>query len=524
MSVLSIAALRESLPEGRHLPGSTWDRRHRALVLLVLAHAVVLGTAGAVTESSPTHGLLEVLPLVAFAALAHAGARVPNWLRAASVAMGLLTASALAVHVADGAIEAHFHFFVVVGLLTLYQHWAPFLLAITYVVVHHGLLGGLVPESVFNHTPAQESPWLWAAIHGGFVLASSTTALIAWRLNEQVQREVIRREEQLRIFGRHGSDLVVVLEIDDTVRSISDSVVRILGWQPDDVVGRNGYEFVHPDDHAIAAAISNGTSDDIGTFQHAEIRLRHADGTYRLMDATATNLIRDPDVAALILTAHDITARRDAEDAVRQSELRFRALVQNGSDVIAVLEQDGRLRFASPAAERILGHSPQLGTSVFDLIHPDDLPRIADAFTGAVDTPGITLPADLRLRTADGGWREVEAVANNLLADESVHGIVVNVRDVTERRAAERSLREAEERVREAELRQRQALEINDTVVQGLAVAKYAYEIGRADLGDAALDRTLTAARNIISDLLVDVDGGLEAGDLARERPAAVLS
>jgi PAS domain S-box-containing protein len=519
----SVAAVRGALPEGRHLPDDIWERRHRVLVVLVLAHAAVLGAIGAISEDDPSHGLLEAVPLIAFAAIASTRA-VPHWLRAAAVATGLLTASALTVHVFDGVIEAHFHFFVVVGLLTLYQHWAPFLLAITYVVVHHGFLGGLVPESVFNHQPAQERPWLWAGVHGAFVLASSATALVAWRFNEEVQREVIRREEQLRTFTRHGSDLVVVVETDDTIRSAADSITRILGWRPDQVVGRNGFDFVHPEDHAIAAAMTGGMRDEPGAYQHAELRMLHADGSYRLMYATAINLIMDPDVAGIIFTAHDITARRRAEEAVRQSEQRFRALVQNGTDVIAVLERDGSLRFASPAVERILGYQPAIGESVFDLIHPDDRNGIGEAFADALDTPGITMPAEFRLRAVDGTWREVEAVANNLLDDVSVAGVVVNVRDVTERKAAERSLREAEERVRESHLKQRQALEINDNVVQGLAVAKYAFEMGRTDLGAAALDRTLAAAREIISGLLIEADGSLEAGDLARERAASVLN
>ena len=71
-----------------------------------------------------------------------------------------------------------------VGLMALYQDWIPFLLAIGYVVVHHGVVGVVEAKSVFNHPAAWAHPWRWAALHGAFILAMSVVSLIAWRLNE----------------------------------------------------------------------------------------------------------------------------------------------------------------------------------------------------------------------------------------------------------------------------------------------------------------------------------------------------
>ena len=88
------------------------------------------------------------------------------------------------MHLWGGAIEAHFHFFVMIGVLTLYQDWLPFLVAIGYVVLHHGLVGVIAPETVYNHPAAVENPWRWALIHGAFVLAASAAHVVAWRTNE----------------------------------------------------------------------------------------------------------------------------------------------------------------------------------------------------------------------------------------------------------------------------------------------------------------------------------------------------
>jgi diguanylate cyclase (GGDEF)-like protein len=98
-------------------------------------------------------------------------------------------ASALLAHLWDGRTEANFHFFVVIPILILYQDWAPFLLALGYVVLHHGILGTIAPGSVYSHADAVAHPWLWALIDGGFVLAACAASLVSWAANEQMLRE-----------------------------------------------------------------------------------------------------------------------------------------------------------------------------------------------------------------------------------------------------------------------------------------------------------------------------------------------
>ncbi len=102
-----------------------------------------------------------------------------------AASFGLVTCSAVLVDLWGGITEAHFHFFVMIGVLTLYQDWTPFLVAIAFVVVHHGVGGVLDPRAVFGDNPqADKDPWLWAGIHGAFVLAASVAHIVAWRTNE----------------------------------------------------------------------------------------------------------------------------------------------------------------------------------------------------------------------------------------------------------------------------------------------------------------------------------------------------
>src|SRR5918998_252966 len=98
--------------------------------------------------------------------------------KSSMVSLGLLSAAALLVHSSGGVIEAHFHFFVVIVVLTLYEDWMPFLLAVGYVVLHHGAAGVLDSNAVYNHAGAVADPWNWAAIPGAFVFMAGVACVI----------------------------------------------------------------------------------------------------------------------------------------------------------------------------------------------------------------------------------------------------------------------------------------------------------------------------------------------------------
>ena len=139
-------------------------------------------------------------------------------------------------------------------------------------------------------------------------------------------------------------------------------------------------------------------------------------------------------------------------ELLERNEALFRAMVRDSNDIMAVLEADGTLVYTSPATERILGLDiePLIGTSVFDLIHPEDRRITQEAIQTVIANPRAGKRVECRLRHADGGWRAVEALGTNLLDDPSVRGLVISARDLTDRRRAEAELREAQERFRSA--------------------------------------------------------------------------
>jgi len=193
--------LRVALPHGSQLAPEVWERRHRGIVVLLWLHAVGTAAFGLVRGVALWHSVAEgaVLAVCALAAGQRYGSRRA---RACVAVFGLVTASALLVHLSGGSIEMHFHFFVMVGLITLYQDWVPFGLALGYVVVHHGVLGYLEPGSVFSHPAAQRAPVVWALIHGAFVLAACLANLASWRLSELQAAEISRLVSRLQGLAR----------------------------------------------------------------------------------------------------------------------------------------------------------------------------------------------------------------------------------------------------------------------------------------------------------------------------------
>jgi diguanylate cyclase len=194
---LAVLAVR-GFPRGGQLPTDNWRRRHIALSLILAWHVPVLVAYGLYRGHPVPHALLDGLLPGAFA-LAAVPRRLGRGMRAVLVAAGLITCSVMLVHLSHGLIEAHFHFFVMVALLTLYQDWKPFLVAIGMTVVEHGVTGVLAPDAVYNHPDAWAHPWKWAFIHGGFVVAASAASITAWAMSEADHRRVKEATEELHV-------------------------------------------------------------------------------------------------------------------------------------------------------------------------------------------------------------------------------------------------------------------------------------------------------------------------------------
>jgi PAS domain S-box-containing protein len=153
---------------------------------------------------------------------------------------------------------------------------------------------------------------------------------------------------------------------------------------------------------------------------------------------------KEGDVEGHIATFTDVTERKDAAEALRASEQRFRALTERSWDGISLVSEQGVVLYDNPAAStRILGYvtGELVGQSAFERMHPEDRPRVLELFGQLVQRPGANITAEFRYQHRDGSYRWLECVGTNLLGEPSVRAIVCNYRDVTERRSAEAEIR-----------------------------------------------------------------------------------
>ena len=271
-------------------------------------------------------------------------------------------------------------------------------------------------------------------------------------ITERVEAEqaLRAREEHFRRLIEHSSDLVSIIGPDGTIRYESDAIERLYGYTPAEGVGASAWERVHPDDHAHVAAALAAVAASPGKEGSSEFRYRARCGEWRFVEAVGKTLTDDP-ADGIVINTRDVTARRKAEEALRESEERYRALIENGHDIIVILDPEtGRMRYQSPSMERILGYAPGdlAERSVFDLVHPDDLPPALREIEAAVAAPGTTHRAEYCFLHKDGSWRHLETFGRTLLPDSAAQGLVFNTRDITERKQAEDALRRSESHFR----------------------------------------------------------------------------
>jgi diguanylate cyclase (GGDEF)-like protein/PAS domain S-box-containing protein len=227
------------------------------------------------------------------------------------VSVGLLTASALAVHITHGLTEAHFHFFVVVIVLTVYEDWFAFLTAVAYVVLHHGVMGTIDRNAVFDHGG---DPWMWAGIHGAFVLAAGVGAIAAWRLNEDVRSRAGEVEQRFRSAFDDAAIGMALTSLDGRFIQVNRALCELIGYSEDELTAVSFQAITHPDDVAVGAeALVRLRTGELRTFS-TEKRYIHAAG-HAVWISLNVSVVTGSDglPGYMVAQMQDVTERRRAE-------------------------------------------------------------------------------------------------------------------------------------------------------------------------------------------------------------------
>ena len=277
------------------------------------------------------------------------------------------------------------------------------------------------------------------------------TALRDITERKRAEEKLKESEERFRSAFEDAPIGVALVGLDGRRFRLNRALCEMLGYSEDELLCAY-LEHVHPDDRESSSEHLRRLLEEGAGSYDLERRYLHAD-RHTVWNLTSVSLIQDSqgNPSHLVCLHQDITERKEAEEKLRESEERFRSLVQNASDVITVLDEVGTIRYESLTVERVLGYLPEerVGKNAFDYLHPDDEERSKAAFAEALDNPGEVRPlVEFRLRHKDGSWRHMETTRTNLLDDPAVKGVVANSRDITERKRAEEKIRESEERYR----------------------------------------------------------------------------
>jgi PAS domain S-box-containing protein len=337
---------------------------------------------------------------------------------------------------------------------------------------------------------------------------------------ERAERALQERETRFRRMIENASDMIQIVGPDTRVVYTGPSVLPLLGYTPEEIAGTSAFDYLHPDDVQATLARFAEMLAQPGVPVLAEYRVRHRNGGWRDFEAVAMTFSSASTEEGVVVNARDITERKRAAEALRRSEERFRAMIENAHDSIVILDGEGTMRYQSPSVQRVLGYTPEelIGRSAFDYVHPDDAPRVAQMLAAVIRHPGTTGAVDYRFRHRDGGWRLFEAFGRTLLPDSPEEGVVTNVRDVTERRRSEDALRQAKadaERANQAksEFLSRMSHELRTPLnsILGFGQILAEVELGAADR--KAVHHILTAGEHLLNliDEVLDISR-IEAG------------
>jgi len=301
-----------------------------------------------------------------------------------------------------------------------------------------------------------DGEWRWVETlaqehHDALVPGGAVFSLRDVTERVESQRALETSEERFLAFLQNSKDLIGVVSPDGTVTWISNTITDMLGWTPDEIVGTNAFDLLHPDDAGEAAELFLAVVSGGPIPEPLTTRVRMKNGDYLVVEGLGQPMFdSEGTLESILLNVRDISWRFEAEQALRRSEQRFRALLQNSADAVVVIDEDGLVKFASGALVASYGWTADqlVGRPCFDVIHEEDHELVAKSLVEIVVTPDIVVTEEFRVLLADGSFRWVEVTATNLLDDDAVEGVVTNVRDVHDRKLAEDALEESEARFR----------------------------------------------------------------------------
>jgi PAS domain S-box-containing protein len=268
---------------------------------------------------------------------------------------------------------------------------------------------------------------------------------------DRLERELRESEERYRFLVENSPDIIYAVDASGTFTYVSETIRRALGYDPDDLVGTPFSRIIHYDTPGSEGLRFAQIRADPTLEITSRLQLIHADGHLVPFEVSAVGVVRDGEFAGIHGSGRDVVERERLERELRESEARYRFLVENSPDIIFSIDPLGRLSYISDSSVAITGRPPEesVGRLFVDFVAPDDVALAAATWDDLHAEPGNARTIRIRLLNAAGlaSPYEVSMVG---IADENGRflGVQGTSRDIRERERLERELRESEERYR----------------------------------------------------------------------------
>ena len=312
---------------------------------------------------------------------------------------------------------------------------------------------GVVSLTCRLRTGAGSWRWFGATLqdHDEPTIAQGVVVNLLDRTDEVLAEAALHESERrFRALVQHSFEVTIIIDEHVKVIWISPSVEDLFGWRPDEVIGRAGFAFVHPEDADLVTANLRAAIDGIVPRPFTTIRLKTRAGGWRHVMASVADRRDDPDIGGLIVNLRDATDQVASKAALQASESRYRTLIQNSTDVVQIMTASARVIWVSPAVENVLGYPPEdlYNEPTGALTGLAGRETLVKSFLEVLHSPGATSRCVARVQHRDGSWRWIDVVIVNRLHQPEIQGIVATYRDITERIEIEQARRASEERFR----------------------------------------------------------------------------
>ncbi len=282
--------------------------------------------------------------------------------------------------------------------------------------------------------------------------ATTSVVIISRDLTDTWKVEVTRKESDayIRQILSTALDAVITIGANGNIVGWNRQAEFVFGWSEKEIVGQSVLNTIIPPECRSARGRFWKSLDGCPFDCRVETLAVRRNGDRFPVELSMTALRREGYPDAFSAFVRDITERKAVETTLQKRESGFRSLIEHSTDAIALLDESGKVLFASSSTERVIGYTNEefVGTNIFDIFHPDEVSRIQQILHGLLQEPGSIAQAEVQYRHKDGSWRWLEGTGTNLLHDEAVGGIVGNYRDITEQKKAIEDLQKVEERYR----------------------------------------------------------------------------